>query len=182
MKFYRKIIGERLYLSPFDAEDVEMYSKWAEWMNNKAVADSYGGNCNRVSLSGAKKMIEKFGGYRFAVVLLESDILIGHVSLHDVDHISRNAFMGICIGEDEYRDRGYGTEAVRLILSYGFKTLNLHNIMLTVHADNYAAIKCYEKAGFKEVGKCREWVYKNGKYVDKIYMDILEGEFKGEPV
>lgn len=128
MKFYRKIIGERLYLSPFDAEDVEMYSKWAEWMNNKAVADSYGGNCNLVSLSGAKKMVEKFGGYRFAVVLLESDILIGHI-----------------------------------------------------HADNCAAIKCYEKAGFKEVGKCREWVYKNGKYVDKIYMDILEGEFKGEP-
>ena len=74
----------------------------------------------------------------------------------------------------------YGAETVRLILNYGFKTLNFHNIMLTVHADNTAAIKCYQKAGFKEVGRCREWVYKNGKYVDKIYMDLLEGEFERE--
>lgn len=101
MKYYKKIIGERLYLSPFDAEDVEMYSKWAEWMNNKIVADHYGGYYNLVSLSSAKKTVENLGGYRFAVVLLDGDILIGHVSLHDIDHINRNAFMGICIGEDE---------------------------------------------------------------------------------
>ena len=60
----------------------------------------------------------------------------------------------------------------------GFKTLNLHNIMLSVHADNFAAISCYKKAGFREAGRRREWVFKNGKYLDKIYMDILAREFE----
>ena len=51
--------------------------------------------------------------------------------------------------------------------------------MLSVHADNHAGISCYKKVGFKEAGRRREWVYKNGKYLDKIYMDILAREFEG---
>ena len=65
-----------------------------------------------------------------------------------------------------------------MVLDYGFKTLNLHNIMLSVHDDNIAAISCYNKVGFKEAGRRREWIFKDGKYHDVIYMDILENEFK----
>jgi RimJ/RimL family protein N-acetyltransferase len=89
------------------------------------------------------------------------------------------AFIGIFIGEDEQRSKGYGAEAIRLILGYGFKTMNLNNIMLSVHEDNYAGIACYKKAGFREAGRRREWVFKDGKYIDVIYMDILAREFEG---
>jgi len=114
------------------------------------------------------------------MVLLDGDILIGHIDLHDVDHHSRHAFLGICIGDGEHRGKGYGTEAIRLVLDYGFNTVNLHNIMLSVHADNYAGIACYKKVGFKEAGRRREWLFKNGKYIDVVYMDILEREFMGQ--
>jgi len=148
-------------------------------MNNRAVADNYGGHHNIVSLAGAKKTLEELSGYRFAVVLADGDILIGHISLHDIDQLNRNAFIGIFIGEDEYRNKGYGTETVKLVLDYGFKTLNLHNIMLSVHANNYAAISCYKKVGFLEAGRRREWIFKDGNYIDKLYMDILACDFKG---
>jgi Acetyltransferases, including N-acetylases of ribosomal proteins len=177
MGFYKKIIGNRLYLSPFDIDDSEIHAKWAEWMNDKSTADNYGGFHNIVSLTEAKKTVEKLSGYRFAIVLLENDTLIGHISLHDVDHLNRNAFMGIVIGEKEYRNKGYGTEAVRLAVDFGFNALNLHNIILSVHSDNQAGINCYKKVGFKEVGRRRDWIYKNGKYTDLLYMDILESEF-----
>jgi RimJ/RimL family protein N-acetyltransferase len=177
MRYFRKITGERLYLSPFDADNDEICSKWAEWMNDRAVADYFGGYHNLVSPAGAKKTLEELKGYRFAIVLLDADILIGHISLHDIDHLNRNAFLGIFIGEAEHRNKGYGTEAVRLALGYGFNTLNLHNIMLSVHADNGAALASYKKAGFREAGRRREWIFKNGKYIDKIYMDLLEREF-----
>jgi len=49
--------------------------------------------------------------------------------------------------------------------------------MLSVHADNYAGISCYKKVGFREAGRRRDWIFKNGKYIDCIYMDILESEF-----
>lgn len=181
MRYYRKIVGERLYLSPFDRDDPEFHTKWAEWMNDRRVSDTYHGHHNVVSASGAKKTLEGFTGYRFAIVLLEGDELIGHISLHDVDHLYRHAFLGVFIGGEEHRNKGYGGEAVRLALDYGFRTLNLHNIMLSVHADNLPAIACYRKAGFREAGRRREWVFKDGRYVDVLYMDMLEGEFaRGE--
>ena len=147
-------------------------------MNDKTVGDHYGGAYNLVTATSAKRDVESLRGYRFNVVLLEDDTLIGHISLHDIDHLHRNAFMGVVIGPAKYRNRGYGAEAIRLVLYYGFRTLNLHNIMLSVHADNQAGISCYQKVGFKEGGRRREWVFKDGKYVDKIYMDILESEFQ----
>ena len=176
MSYYRKITGERLYLSPFNPED--FHDKWAEWMNDKNVAGSFGGHSTQVSPANAKKILEELPGHRFAIVLLEGDILIGQISLHDIDHLNRNAFFGIVIGEECHRNKGYGTEALRLILNYGFKTLNLHNIMLSVVADNHAAIACYKKIGFKEAGRRREWIFKDGKYIDKLYMDLLAREFE----
>ena len=179
MPYYRKIVGERIYLSPFNADDTEIYTKWAEWMNDRAVSDTYHGHHNLVSLANAKKTLEEFQGHRFAIVLLDGDKLLGHISLHDIDHLTRHAFIGIFIGDGEYRNKGYGTEAVKLVLDYGFKTMNLHNIMLSVHADNGAAIACYKKVGFKEAGRRRDWMFKNGKYIDTMYLDILDHEFLG---
>ena len=177
MRFYRKIVGERIYLSPYSVDDVEIYTKWAEWMNDRDVADGFGGFDLNVSLARAKKTIEELYGYRFAIVLKDDDTLIGQISIHDINHLHRNAFIGLVIGEEKYRSKGYGSEAVRLVLDYGFNTLNLHSIMLSVHEDNYAALSCYKKVGFKEAGRRREWVFKNGQYIDKIYMDILAREF-----
>lgn len=177
MGYYRKIGGERLYLSPFNADDEEIYTKWAEWMNDRAAADFYGGYHNVVSLANAKKTVSELKGYRFSIVLIDGDVLIGHISLHDIDHLYRTAFLGVVIGEEKYRRKGYGTEAIRLVVEYGFKTLNLHNISLSVQEDNYAGINCYRKIGFKEAGRRREVIFKDGKYIDKFLMDILDSEF-----
>lgn len=116
-------------------------------MNDKTVGENYGGFHNLVSLSDAKKTVQGLNGYRFSIVLLDADQLIGHISIHDVDRLNRNAFPGVVIGGEENRGKGYGTEAMRLALNFGFKTLNLNNIMLTAHADHTAAIACYKKSG-----------------------------------
>jgi RimJ/RimL family protein N-acetyltransferase len=105
--------------------------------------------------------------------------LIGSISLHDINHVNRTAFIGIFIGEEEQRSKGYSTEAIRLVLEYGFKTMNLNSILLSVHEDNYAGVACYKKVGFREAGRRREGVFKDGKYIDVIYMDILAREFEG---
>lgn len=179
VRYFRKLAGERLYLSPFDVDDEEIYTKWAEWMNDRGVSDTFDGHHTLVSRSGAKKKLEGLTGYRFAMIRADGDELIGHISLHGIDHLNRHAFMGIFIGEEKNRGKGYGAEAIRLVLEYGFRTLNLHNIMLSVHADNAAGIACYKKVGFRDAGRRREWLFKQGKYVDCLYMEILEWEFEG---
>lgn len=177
MAYYKKLAGQHIYLVPFDPENAETCARWAEWMNDRAVSAYYGGEANLVSLSAARKTLETLSGYRFGIVHSSEERLIGHISLHDIDWVSRNAFLGIFIGEASCRNRGYGGEAIRLVLSYAFRTLNLHAVMLTVHADNATAIASCQKAGFQIVGQVRDWIFKNGAYVDKFYMEILNRDF-----
>ncbi|MCL2707607.1 MAG: GNAT family N-acetyltransferase [Defluviitaleaceae bacterium] len=177
MRFIKKIEGPRLYLSPFDQNGGETLSLWVRWMNDPAVAEMYGGRQNNASVENAKKTLGGLQGRRFDVVLSEGDLPVGHASLHDVDHLNRNAFVGIFISGEEHRGRGYGAEAIKLMLGYAFLTQNLHCVALSVHADNLAAIACYKKSGFRESGRRIEWIYKNGGYVDKVYMEILDREY-----
>ena len=82
------------------------------------------------------------------------------------------------IGEPDARGRGYGTEAMRLLLDYAFTALGLHSVMLLVYEFNPAARRCYEKAGFRESGRRRDARWCNGRFWDEIYMDILADEFE----
>lgn len=179
MRYYKKIVGERLYLSPVDPDEVDAY---LEWMNeDRSLAVNFGQYCAIVSSKSDLKWLYEppKDMRRFAIVLIENDVLRGSVSLHNIDHINRNAYIGIFIGGEQNRDQGYGTEAIRLMLDYGFNTMNLHSINLSVHADNPAGIACYKKAGFREVGRLPEVLFIDGKYVDKVLMEALEDEFRG---
>ena len=176
MKYFRKLVGERIYLSPMNLQDAETYTRWL----NDAAVSGYLGNFDRViSLASEQKALEKMTseGQNYAIVKMENDSLIGNISLMEINALSRGATVGLFIGDAENRGKGYGTEALRLILDYGFNTLNLHNIMLLAHADNKQGLACYKKVGFSEFGRRRDARFKNGTYVDVVFMDMLDSEF-----
>ncbi len=86
--------------------------------------------------------------------------------------------MGISIGEKEYWGKGYGTDAMRVVLRYAFTELNLHRVSLTVFEYNPRAIRSYEKAGFTLEGREREAVFRSGKRTDMIYMGVLREDWE----
>jgi len=86
--------------------------------------------------------------------------------------------LGIAIGEKAYWNKGYGQDATKLLLDYGFNLLNLNNIMLGVFSFNERAVNCYRKVGFKEIGRRRQARIIGGKKFDVILMDILAEEFE----
>ncbi|MDR1542564.1 MAG: GNAT family N-acetyltransferase [Clostridiales bacterium] len=178
MRYFRKISGERLYLSPINDEDIEVYAKW---MNDPDVAVSFGFGHRAFSLFLERKELEHFALDQnvFAIVAAANDELLGNAFFMDMNHIYRSAEVGIFIGEARNRGGGYGAEALSLIVGYGFEMLNLHSIMLHVHADNAQAQACYGKVGFRECGRRTDAVFKNGKYVDMLSMEILDNEFAG---
>lgn len=177
MKYFKKLIGDRIYLSPRNNEDVE---KFTEWMNDFEVTDYTGRSGSLMSLEGEKRYLEE--NYNpeatFSIVTLDGDKLIGTVGLENINWINRTAILGIFIGDKDYLSKGFGTEAIRLILDYGFNYMNLHSIKLDLISCNERALKCYKKCGFREVGRSRENKFVNGKYFDTISMDILSSEFK----
>ena len=175
--YYKKIEGERVYLSPMCVDDAPKYVKW---MNDFKVTDGLNGSKNLITLESEREWIEKNnkdGNFQFAIVKQENDELIGNCSLHNLDFINQRATVGIFIGDKENRGKGYGSEVLELLLSYGFNHLNLNNIMLAVYSFNNPAIACYKKVGFKEIGRRRDAYFKNNERYDEIFMDILRSEF-----
>ena len=178
MKYFKKLVGERIYLSPRNVEDVEIFT---EWMNDFGITDYTGRSYQTITLQEEKTYLEKEQSNKntFAIIDLQTDEMIGTVGLHEVDNINRTATLGIFIGNKNYWSKGYGTEAIQLILDFGFNYLNLNNIELALMEFNQRALKCYEKCGFKEIGRRRKSKFINGRYYDSILMDILAEEFMG---
>ncbi len=116
--------------------------------------------------------------YVFGIELKENQLLIGTCSLFSVQRINRSAELGIAIWNKKCWSKGHGTEAINLLLGYGFNFLNLHSVFLIVNEDNLRAIKAYEKVGFKQSARHRESLFQDGKFKDTLLMDILEDEFR----
>lgn len=102
--------------------------------------------------------------------------LVGSCQLLGISPTHRKAELQIRIAEADARGRGYGTEAVELLLDFAFRDLNLHRVELTVLAGNEAAIKTYRGAGFTEEGTLRQAAYIDGRFVDVITMGVLRNE------
>ena len=183
MQFIKKLVGDRIYLSPRGASDEEI-EKFTDWMNDFQTTDFIGRSGQVVTFIGEKEWLENstknVQNRSFSIIELNHNKLIGTISLENFHWIDRSAVLGIFIGDKDFRNNGYGTEAIKLLLEYGFKYLNLHSIRLDLLSINERAHKCYLKCGFKDTGCSREAIYVNGKYYDRLHMDILVNEFEGD--
>ena len=103
---------------------------------------------------------------------------IGTVFLKNIDHTLQKAEFGIFLGSSECRGKGYGSAAAAKILEYGFTMLKLNRIYLSVFMTNPAAIRSYEKAGFRREGVLRQDFKNQGGFVDVCMMSILRDEWE----
>jgi RimJ/RimL family protein N-acetyltransferase len=115
----------------------------------------------------------------FHVRTLMEDKLIGFVVLFNLKWASQTAEMAIGIGESTYRGKGYGSEALALLLNYAFNELNLYRVGLSVMAYNQPAIRAYERAGFVLEGARRGMVLREGRRYDLLLYGILREEWLG---
>jgi RimJ/RimL family protein N-acetyltransferase len=114
----------------------------------------------------------------FMLRTLAEDRLIGFVGLDGIRWSHGDSYVGIGLGEREYWGKGYGTDAMRLVLRYAFDELNLHRVSLAVFEYNPRAIRSYEKAGFVVEGRSRQFLNRDGRRWDLIYMGILREEWE----
>jgi RimJ/RimL family protein N-acetyltransferase len=179
MKYFQKLPGERIYLSPITTEDAEQYCLW---LNNLELTKYLSLAHQQIGVFKEKQLLTKMleqGNQVFAIVEKSTDQLLGNCSLFNLNLRNSIGELGIFIGESQYLGKGYGEEAINLLLDYGFNIYNLHNIMLEVYAYNTRAIKCYQKCGFQFAGRRREEKQIAGQRFDLLYMDILRDEFQG---
>lgn len=113
----------------------------------------------------------------YLILEKETQKPIGITSLVHIDPQNRNAECIIDIGDKAYWGKGFGKEALKLLLDYAFLEMNLHRVSLRVFSFNENAISLYEKLGFKREGRSRQAIFREGKWHDILHMGILQEEW-----
>jgi RimJ/RimL family protein N-acetyltransferase len=175
--------GDLVRLGPLRREDIPTYTRWfQDYEVQRFIAPGvlvpYGDDAETAWFESVVKDTEN---YHFGIRTLADDRLIGNCSLFAIELKNRSATLGIVIGEKDFWNRGYGSDATRVILSFGFQELNLNRIQLEVYDYNVRAIRAYEKAGFVREGIRRQALFREGEYHDIHLMAILRDEWRAAP-
>ena len=173
--------GKRVKLGPIKREYIESFLKW---FNNTEITQylvAFRPMTRMAEEEWMENLKTQDDTIRFSIIIPSEDgleKLIGNCGIHNIDWKNRVGEVGIVIGENEYQNKGFGTEAMELILEYAFDTVNLNRIELYTYDFNISALKSYEKVGFIEEGRKRQSIWINGKYHDAILMSILAEEWR----
>ncbi len=173
---------EDVYLRALEPSDVDQTRKWH---NDAGLYDMLVSPFRYVSHAAEGEWLDSKTAYsqteiQLAICLKEGDRHIGNINLTNVDWIARHGYLGIFIGETQYQSKGYGQQALRLMLRHAFRDLGLHRVYLMVFDDNPRAIRVYEKCGFVVEGRLRQHAYKRGAFRDLIFMGICAGDPVGD--
>jgi len=176
------LTGKLVRLSAFDPEELgKALSTWSRDSEYWRLMDS--GAVRLHSVKDAVKYFEKEmeelspAEYFFGVRMLADDKLIGEMVLDIVNWTGRDAFVSLSIGERENWGKGYGTEMMNLLLRFAFTEVNLRRVTLTVFEYNPRAIRSYEKAGFRHEGHLRQFLNREGRRWDMLFMGVLCNEW-----
>jgi [ribosomal protein S5]-alanine N-acetyltransferase len=174
-------LGPRLYFRPLEREDAPRLAAFVNHPDVRRNLLTHRPMNTAQEVAFVDTLTASPRDVVFAIVLRDGDRMIGTSGLHDLDFRSRRATFGMLIGEPSEWNKGYGSETTRMVLDYGFGTLNLNRVQLEVLEHNVAGIRAYEKAGFRREGVLRQHHYVDGAYVDTVVMGILRSEWKPSP-
>ena len=176
--------GKLVRLSAFDHEELgKAYTAWTRDSELQRLFSS-GASALHSAKAGVaffEKMIkdDSPAHHFFSIRALEDNRLLGDINLDVVnDWGSRDSFVGLGIGNRTDWGKGYGTDAMKIILRFAFTEINLRRVTLTVFEYNPRAVRSYEKAGFRHEGRLRGALLRDGKRWDMLYMGILAEDWK----
>jgi RimJ/RimL family protein N-acetyltransferase len=170
------ISGERIVLRAWEKADIDAFMRW---FNDPEVTTYLGNSHPCLSREQEERFFDEeiSNRYRYCIVTRDEGVLIGNCALMDIDHKNRSAEVGIVIGEKDYWNRGYGREALGLVLDIAFEGLGLNRVRLR-HVDfNARGHRCYLAAGFVEEGRLRQANFVGGEFHDDIIMAVLAEDY-----
>lgn len=175
------IYGEKIDLTEYREEDAQVMYKSSYGSDEK----SLGGVCatGPSSLKDYESYLSETNNYfeirknlNFAMRLKDGKF-VGGIGANMIDVRNRNFMIGLSIIDKEYRGKGYGSEAIRLLCDFAFLELNMHRVHLGCYAFNEKAVRLYQYLGFTVEGVNRAFVYRNGRYYDECVMGLLREDW-----
>jgi RimJ/RimL family protein N-acetyltransferase len=174
--------GQLARLTALNAEtDAEALARWdldSEYLRQLDSGPYRPNRAKQIKEAIEKQQNEDPHTIAFSVRTLTDDKLIGFVAFDEIDWRHGDTFVAIGLGDPAYRGNGYGTDALRVMLRYGFQELNLYRVQLNVFSYNERAIKSYLKVGFSVEGRQRGMLLRDGQRWDFVYMSVLRNEWE----
>ncbi len=171
--------GERILLRILNKKDIE--GNYAKWLNDPEVTEYNAHGRFPMTIEKMKKFVASASASDtslvFAVIIKRTSEHVGNISLQNINWIDRNAEIAFLLGEKKVWGKGVMYEAGQLLMSHGFKILNLHRIYCGTSSVNQGMQKLALKLKMKKEGVRKEALYKNGIYVDIIEYGILKRKF-----
>jgi RimJ/RimL family protein N-acetyltransferase len=170
--------GRKIFLRPILKEDLP---RFVRWMNDRETA-KYLLVFLPMMEADEEEWFDKIHKNKdheivLAIALIDSGEIIGSMGLHNISWKDGTAITGTIIGEEKYRNKGYGTEAKMLLLNYAFNTLNLRKICSSVKAFNGRSKKYNEKCGYTVEGVRKAQFFHEGAYCDEIMLAVFKENF-----
>ncbi len=176
-----KFAGKLVRLASIDIEKDP--ALWAQWGSNSEYQQLLDWGPSKIyTTAQARDWVDKNAenSYTFAIHTLDDDKDIGFLELDGINWTSRDAWLGIGVGEQDYWGKGYGTDAIHILLRFAFEELNLNRVTLNVFEYNERAIKSYQKLGFQEEGRQRQAMSRWDRRWDLIFMGVLRSEWEAK--
>jgi RimJ/RimL family protein N-acetyltransferase len=171
--------GERIYLRAGERSDIPLFVRWFNDHRTTRTLIFLGPMGVVSEEAWFTRMTEQQGTDRwfFVICRLADDRPVGSTDLHEVDVRNGSASLGIAIGDPADTGHGYGSDALRTLIRFGFDQLRLERIELDVYDFNDAARRLYERVGFRHEGTRRHALYSDGAFHDVHRMAILRDEW-----
>ncbi len=169
--------GEKVVLRAVEREDLKRLQELRQNVDLVVLAD---GEWSPRPLAASEKQFEKHleDEERSRFVIEVDGTVIGGIGLHFRSRRDGTAALGIAIFDPAYVGKGYGRDAIRVLLDWAFRIQNYRRIWLETHASNERAVRAYRACGFVEEGRLRQHYYYDGAYNDAVVMGILRSEWE----
>ncbi len=170
------LLGSKVQLVPIEERHLDYMM---EHVNNIAMRTLLGSfspttrNMQQEWIQSVGESIKKRQGYNLAIEKLPEGQMIGSLVVYQIDWLSRSAELAIAVYEEENWNKGYGSEAMRLLIDFAWTHLNLRRLELGVHSHNPRAKHVYEKLGFTHFGTAHKKHYINGQFIDTDYLELF---------
>jgi ribosomal-protein-alanine N-acetyltransferase len=172
--YKRFLEGERIYLREVRLSDVN--ERYYNWMNDSEVTQYLEKRYIPQSMENIRNfVIEKDGSTDelfFAICLIENDLHIGNIKLGPINWIHRFGDISLLIGDKTYWGQGFATQAIRLVVTFAFETLNLHKLRAGYYAGNIGSGKAFIKNGFKQEGILKNQWFIQNQWMDEILLGL----------
>ncbi|MFH1873170.1 MAG: GNAT family protein [Pseudomonadota bacterium] len=173
-----QITGQRIFLRQLGEENVG--EDYLGWMQDPLVTRYLESRDQTQTLDTLRAFVRNLNSsprdYLFGIFLVQGDEHIGNIKIGSIREPHRSADLGLIVGRRSAWGKGYGTEAIALATRHAFEQLGLNKLWAGMYAENLGSYRAFIKAGYREVGRFRQHILFDGRYIDSILVEKCRNE------